>query len=88
MDDKKVCRYLYSIMDRKARLFGVPFTALNDGLAIRVFGKLSQEEGSDISMFPEDFCLYRIGEFNLINGEVISETPEKIMDAMALRKEN
>lgn len=61
---------MYSIYDVKAQSYGVPFFSPTDGLAIRSFSQLCQDSNSTVFSYPEDFTLYRLGEIDLVTGEV------------------
>lgn len=55
---------VYSIMDVKAAVFGRPFVQLNNAVAMRTFSDLAKDAQSEISRHPEDFKLFRLGEFD------------------------
>lgn len=57
---------LYSIKDVVADEFGPIYEAVNDGVAIRNFSKILQEV-----TYPEDFELYKVGEFDVKTGEIM-----------------
>ena len=52
----------YSIRDGKAEVYSPPFLARSDGEAIRMVMQ-SLDGASQLSRFPDDFTLYRIGEW-------------------------
>lgn len=66
---------LYSIFDEKAKAFGSPFYMQTDGMALRLFSDQVSDHSrpSMLADHPEDFRLYRIGEFEDESGEVVSE---------------
>lgn len=55
---------IYTIKDTKAECYLPPFTMRTDGEAIRAFDDTVQREGTAIHDHPEDFCLFKVGEFN------------------------
>lgn len=57
---------VYSIFDVKAKVFGSPFYAQCDEIAIRNCAAAVRDDGQNsmLSKFPEDFTLYRIGSFD------------------------
>jgi len=79
---------IYSIRDAKADNYGTPFFMNNEGLALRAFNDLAQDESSTVHNHPEDFSLYHIGIFDSESGEVkATETPKFVANAPA-RKQN
>lgn len=61
---------VFSVYDSKAEGFLAPFYAANNGVAQRIFTNAVRSEGHDFFKFPEDYTLFRIGEFDSFNGEV------------------
>lgn len=59
----------YSIFDEKAKCFNTPFFAVADGVAIRDFGDLCNDTRSLVSRHPEDYRVYRVGQFNDDSGK-------------------
>lgn len=78
---------LYSVRDSKADAFGVPFTAVNDQVATRMFEQLTNDEASTIYSYPEDYALYKIGSFNTQHGELEPENPIHLKSAISLKKD-
>ena len=59
---------VYSIKDTKGA-FGAPFLAQNDQLAARnVKTSINGQKGIPESLYPEDFELWLIGEFDEVTG--------------------
>lgn len=63
---------IYSIKDIKIGYTQI-FTAPNNAFAIRMFGETVKGEGTLIHSHPEDFELYKIGEINQENGEIVAD---------------
>lgn len=63
---------LYSIKDTKSKYMR-PFEEVNDDMAIRTLKAISNDKNTQIGMFPEDFELWSIGEFNETTAELTSE---------------
>lgn len=57
---------LYTILDKIAQAYKTPFNALNDGMAIRMFAQVVNDNNPDnaINKNPQDFILYVTGEFD------------------------
>lgn len=80
----------YSIFDRKANIYNTPFHAPTDVHAMRTFAMQANyaDEANMLNFAPEDFTLYRIGTFDDHKGLLISETPQLLVEATKLIKEN
>lgn len=59
----------YSIYDVKDQSFAMPMFVKNDDIAIRNI-VAAAGQGSLLSMFPQDFELYQIGEFDAETGHL------------------
>ena len=64
---------IYSVLDEKSEEYSPPFFAANDRLAERMIMEASKGQGSMLAAYPEDFKLYRIGEFDALTGEIKPE---------------
>lgn len=75
---------VYSIMDDGAGVFSVPFFALNDNMAIRMFGDVVGDSSTGISRHASQFHLYRVGCFDDNAGEFsnVDGTPQFIANAV------
>lgn len=73
---------MYSVFDVKAQAFGTPFAMQNDALAVRAFAEHCQNEEEMFFKYPEDFQLYRVGNFNQRTGETEGYKPELITTAI------
>lgn len=62
--------------------FGFPVIRDNDAVASRAFEYDLKVDNSPYKHHPQDFQLYRIGEFDTESGEVISESPVLIASAI------
>lgn len=61
---------IYSVFDRKGNMFNQPFFAMNDVMATRTIYMREKVEPGQLSEFPEDFMLVRIGEFDHATGYI------------------
>lgn len=68
-------RFLFSVFDVKAAVFGPPLMFGAAGEAIRGFTMAVRDERSMISKFPGDYQLFRIGQFDELHGVLVSEVP-------------
>lgn len=55
---------VYTIKDIKAETFGNPFYSTNDQTAKRSLEQASNDPNTTISKYPEDFVLYRLGDWD------------------------
>lgn len=62
--------HIYSILDLKGVAFATPFFMHTDGIAIRSFQDALSDPKSALSQHPEDYVLYRLGDFNDQGGKV------------------
>ncbi len=66
----------YSIYDDAAKAFATPFFAINDGIAVRMFqSNINSKEENNLSKYPDQFTLFKIGTFNDENGELVQLLP-------------
>lgn len=76
---------IFSIYDQKMDAYMRPFTAPTKNFAMRSFGDMLQEEGSVVSMHPEDYCLFQLGWMDEYSGVL---TAEKISLGFAVEYNN
>lgn len=61
----------FSVYDEKSKAFGVPFFAVNSGVATRMFTDLVNDPKSTPFRYPTDFSLYHVGEFDDFLGALV-----------------
>lgn len=62
----------FSIYDSKAEAWMLPFYSPTTATGMRTFAAAVQKAGSDFNMFPADYTLFELGEWDPKTGE---ETP-------------
>lgn len=73
-------RKLYSIRDEKAGTFNPPCVFDNDAVATRSFGDLvTRDKDTLLAAHSEDFALYRLGEFDLESGALLSSVEDVVI---------
>ena len=78
---------IFTIYDVKAKAYITPFVLPNDGMAIRTFQTCANDLNHAFGQHPEDYVLYRIGEFDSDTGELINDkSPELIIKAIETLK--
>lgn len=70
--------FMYSVLDRVAKAHLDPFYAPNDDFARRVFSNACRDKGHPFGRNPEDYALFKVGQFTQANGQVIPCEPERI----------
>lgn len=55
---------MYAVYDNKACCYSQPMFFHNDDVAIRVFTELAVDQSTQIGRHPDDFVLFRIGEYD------------------------
>ena len=75
----------FSIRDN-AVAFGIPFFDMSEQSAIRGFNYQINGDGV-ISSFPEDYSLYKIGEFDSDTGSFNSIEPKIVCSGSSLKME-
>lgn len=64
--------FIYSIKDVKSGFTSI-FQSANDDIAKRDFSAAVNGAPNLLNSFPEDFELWRVGDFNIQSGEVSSD---------------
>lgn len=77
----------YSIYDRKAFAYHLPFYAVTDAVAVRTLSDVVADPQAIFSRHPNDYVLYFVGEFNDGNGAFVPASPlVHVIDASTLVK--
>lgn len=66
-------RLLLSIYDVRAELYAPPFTVKSVGEGLRAFSDLCSDKSTMPGRHPGDFKLMRLGEFDDLTGNIISD---------------
>jgi hypothetical protein len=78
---------IFAIRDNKVGAFMRPFIEQSEIQATRALHQAVNDKAIQISMFAEDFDLYRLGEVDDQSGKLTTEkTPEFICSAESLKK--
>ena len=79
---------LYSVYDKQAQVYSAPFSAVNDAIAQRIVKGTLQEAGDNkLSIWPDDFALYRMAEFDDSKNIVGYENPVHVIEVGQLQRE-
>ena len=78
---------LYSIKDNKVGSFGTVHACNNKVDVIRELEQVVNEPTNKIGMYPEDFDLYMIAEFDMETGKITPTTnPEFVTNCYSLKR--
>jgi len=78
---------IYSVRDTKVGAYQLPQISRSHGEAERNFKTLSNQEKTPFYMYPEDFDLFYIGDFDEQTGKIVSlDTPQHIIKAIQLKE--
>lgn len=78
---------LYCVKDIKLGKFAQPFSAPNKEIAKRMLMSTVNAKGNQINEFPEDFQMFKLGEYDEDTGELTSGV-EFVINAIELKKED
>lgn len=67
---------LYAVLDRASGVYDGPVPSQSDGVAFRNFTNLASDPNTPVGRNPEDYSLWRVGEWNDAEGVVTPETKE------------
>ena len=72
---------MYSILDTTTQIFLNPISFLNDGDAIRWFTTVVNNDNKqdNEAMYPHQFILFRLQDFNATNGKYLETMDDKEM---------
>lgn len=82
---KAVSRGLYSVCDDRSGSFNPPFVAANDSVAQRAFVDASLNTRGVFHDHPEDFSLFKVGEFFELTGVIEAKAPLRLMCGTELK---
>ena len=78
-------KILCSIRDLAGETSWDPFTTETDATAVRTFQTICNNGQALPAQYPEDYALYKIGQFDPETGELVAvEPPVKLVNATAL----
>ncbi len=66
----------YSIYDTASALYSRPFFCQSDGEAVRLFVDLASDADHPVGKHPEDYSLFRTGQFDDCKGKFTNEDNE------------
>lgn len=80
--------HIYSIYDKKMEVFNRPMIEQNLVPILRSLGNIMRDPKSAFANYPEDFAIYKIGEFNHRMGKIIPRlNPELVIEMASLKQE-
>jgi len=76
---------VYTVLDAAAGAYMEPFFSATTETAIRGFREVCSRDNHPFKKFPEDFFLYKIGNFDKNTGFLEAHEPQKIAGALEFR---
>lgn len=76
--------FIYSIFDTASGIYMRPFTMASDGQVLRMFKDIACDADHDIGKHPEDYSVFRIGEYDDNTGEIKPEIKTCLATALEM----
>ena len=87
--EEKMIKGIYSLFDKKSKLYMNTFTSINDGTAIREMQQAVTQEGSIIQKYPQDYALFKISEWDDESGMLQNQDRQQVIEIdQLIAKEN
>lgn len=84
-----MARKLFSVYDSKSESYTQPWTALQNGEALRQFEQAANDESTKVGKWPEDHSLFELGTFDERTAEItLLKTPISHGLALHYKKSN
>lgn len=73
--------FIFAVRDRASVQFGNPMFLISEGQAVRSFGAEVNRADKDngLYLYPDDFDLYALGEFDTESGLFSTKVPEQVV---------
>lgn len=78
---------IYAVHDSVAGAFATPYFAVNDGVAVRSFGRLVMDQNHPYHHSPADFTLYCVGSFDVQGGNITADELRSLRNGLGLQTE-
>lgn len=69
---------MFVIYDAKANAYLQPWFLTTDAMALRAFNDCVNDKKHNFGLHPEDYTLFKIGEFNDANANINWQTPHAL----------
>lgn len=79
---------LYAIFDRCSGVYDGPHKARTDSEITRMFADLANDANHPIGKHPEDFTLFKNGNWNDATGDLVPQVPKKICNGAEVTAQN
>ncbi len=70
---------IFTVLDTKAMAYLPPFFLPNEAVAKRVFGDMATDITHQFGKHPEDFTLYKLGEFEDCTAEIFQDKKAPVL---------
>lgn len=75
-------KQIFSLYDKKGQIYTTPFFFSQVGEATRALDGIVNNGQTQVSQYPDDFAMYKIGEFDDVSGKFKPcDVPEFIAEA-------
>lgn len=71
--------FVFSVFDKKGNFHVDQFFAKNDAEAVRIIGRFANDGRSNLALYPDEFALYCVGEFDSDSGQLSGINPIKFV---------
>ena len=78
---------IYSVYDSKSEAYSLPFYYQHDGQALRTFRDWVNDITTPYGKHPEDYCLFKIGMYDEVNGTITQDKIESMAHGHTLLQE-
>lgn len=72
-------RCVYAAWDEKAGVYLTPFFCVRQEVAIRSFAAALSKPELEMALFPKDFSLFELGEFDDETGLIVAHAAPKLV---------
>ena len=79
---------VYSLYDKKAKIFMNIFTDINDGTAIRQIEQACQSKEAILAQYPDDYALYRITQWDDETGALSTQDKTLVIELNQLTQKD
>lgn len=74
---------IYSVYDSIAEAYITPFFLPNEGMALRTFGDMVNDQNHQFGKHPDQYTLFFFGEFDVSQGEFALENKVSLGNGVA-----
>ena len=76
---------IFSVHDSKAHAYGVPFFLHQEGMAVRTFTDMCNDENHAFHHHPADYTLFTLGVYDDETGKIDPVTPQSLCNGVDVK---